>query len=107
MDAGAGQNETLELTCSRGERTSEFAARENCVAAVNATPFDKTGELVGLCREAGKEISAPVERYAALALKYGEDGAGLDGRIFASQVDGEIKDFDYTFGGFFCSSRRR
>ena len=101
VDAGAGQKETLELTCSRGERTSEFAARENCVAAVNATPFDKTGELVGLCREAGREISAPVERYAALALKYGEDGAGLDGRIFATQVDDEIKDFDYAFGGFF------
>ena len=89
-------NRHLEILTSRSEKTRDFASRENCVVAINATPFDKSGALVGLCRENGNDVSAPVARYAALA--FGADGSA---RIFSSQMDAELEDFDYVYGGFF------
>ena len=100
--AEACEDGSLKLVCSRGERASDFAAREKCVVAINATPFDKTGELVGLHREAGRDLSEPVARYAALAFRVGGgDGSGVLAKIFASQGDPEIDEFPYAFGGFF------
>ena len=90
----------LQLVWTQWERTSDFAEREDCAVAVNATPFDKT-KLAGLFKVDGEVLSLPAARYAALALKSGENGAGLNGRIFASQADGELEDFDYVLGGFF------
>ena len=93
--AAAGENGTLELVCSRGVRVSEFAEQDNCVVAINATPFDKDGKLVGIHREAGRDLSEPVARYAAIGFRENE------ARIFASQGAEELEDFDYAFGGFF------
>ena len=99
----AGQGRTLELVCSRNESTAQFAARTQCAVAVNATPFTRSGQLAGIHKEAGILLSQPVARYGAVAFKL----AGNDGdysyvaRIFASQADGELEDFEYAFGGFF------
>ena len=84
----------LELLSSLHERTSDFAAREKCLVAVNATPFDKAGNLVGIHKEEGKIISHSNSRYAAIA--FGQDGAV----IFESQADEKFEAFDYAFGGF-------
>ena len=98
----ADENGTLELVCSRGEKVSEFAAQENCVVAINATPFGKSGELVGIHREASRDLSGPVARYAALAFRGGEgDTSGELAKIFATQSAPEISEFPFVFGGFF------
>ena len=128
LTGAAGPDATLELLCSRRESasrreaTAQFAARTQCAVAVNATPFTRSGQLTGIHKEAGEVLSQPVARYGAVAFKlaenagvsragYGESGdlgeasAREDGictaRIFSSQSDGEIEDFDYAFGGFF------
>lgn len=126
LAGAAGQGRTLELVCSRNESTAQFAARTQCAVAVNATPFTRSGQLAGIHKEAGVLLSQPVARYGAIAFKlsgnggvsragYGESGdlgqadevggPGCVARIFASQVDGEIEDFDYAFGGFFVVLR--
>ncbi len=123
----AGQSRTLELVCghrgaaTRSESTAQFAARTQCALAVNATPFTRSGQLAGIHKEAGVLLSQPVARYGAVAFKladaavsragYGESGdlgqadevggPGYVARIFASQADEEIEDFEYAFGGFF------
>lgn len=128
LAGAAGPDTTLELLCSRRESatrresTAQFAARTQCAVAVNATPFTRSGQLAGIHKEAGEVLSQPVARYGAIAFKLAENagvsraGHGESGdlgeadareagtytaRIFASQVDGEIEDFDYAFGGFF------
>ena len=87
-------NPELTVTCTQWERTSDFAARENCLVAINATPFGKDGQLVGIHKEKGNIISHSNSRYAAIA--FGPDGV----KIFESQRDEEFEAFDFTFGGF-------
>lgn len=119
------------VSASRRESTAQFAARTKCAVAVNATPYTRAGQLAGIHKEAGQVLSQPVARYGAIAFKQtwntgvsraelgesgeaGQAGTGGDGdlrelsesgtytaRIFASQTDGELEDFDYAFGGFF------
>lgn len=107
LAGAAGQGKTLELVCSRNESTAQFAARTQCAVAINATPFTRNGQLAGIHKEAGVFLSQPVARYGAIAFKL----AGNDGdysyvaRIFASQADEKLKDFDYAFGGFFVVLR--
>ena len=90
----------LSLVWSQWERTSAFAERENCVAAINATPFDKT-RLAGILKADGEVLSGPVARYAALGLRCDEDGAVTCARVFESQKDAGLADCDFAFGGFF------
>lgn len=124
----AGPDATLELvsgrreSATRSESTAQFAARTQCAVAVNATPFTRSGQLAGIHKEEGEVLSQPVARYGAIAFKLAENacvsraGHGESGdlgeadareagiciaRIFSSQADGEIEDFDYAFGGFF------
>ena len=103
LAGAAGSGRTLELVCSRNESTSQFAARTQCAVAVNATPFTRSGQLAGIHKESGVLLSQPVARYGAIAFKLaGNDGdCGCVARIFESQGDEEIEDFDYAFGGFF------
>jgi len=103
----AGPGRTLELVCNRNESTAQFAARTQCAVAVNATPFTRNGQLAGIHKEEGELLSGPVARYGAIAFKLaGNDGdPGYVARIFESQVDGEIEDFAYAFGGFFVVLR--
>lgn len=121
-EQGAAGTSRFSLTTSQWERTADFAAREKCLVAMNATPFDKT-KLAGICKVDGKLLSGPVARYAALGLQCGageEDKSGesgesgesdrtdeevLCGRIFESQADPELEAFDAAFGGFFVVLR--
>lgn len=90
----------LKIVTSQWEQTSVFASREGCRIAMNATPFGKDG-LTGLYKVEGKILSEPVARYAALGVLCEED-AGVRGvRVFESQINEELKDFDFAFGGFF------
>ncbi len=93
----------LKIITSRNEKVRDFAFRENCVVAMNATPFDKSGVLAGLCREDGNDVSPPVERYAALGFRLDNSSKGMvtRARIFASQTDAGLEDFDQVYGGFF------
>ena len=70
------------LLSSQWEHTSTFAAREKCLVAMNATPFDKT-KLAGIYKVGGEVISEAVARYAALGLRCGPDGEVLAAQIFA------------------------
>lgn len=96
-----------DIVCSRNESTAQFAARTQCAVAVNATPFRRSGQLAGIHKEAGEVLSQPVARYGAIAFKLAGNGGGPGcvARIFASQADEEIEDFDYAFGGFFVVLR--
>ncbi len=96
-----------DVVCSRNESTAQFAALTQCAVAVNATPFTRSGQLAGIHKEEGELLSQPVSRYGAVAFKVaGNDGdCGYVARIFASQADEEIEDFDYAFGGFFVVLR--
>ena len=85
----------VELVCARGVRASDFAASEQPVVLINATPFDKTGALVGLHREDGVQLSEPVARYSAIGFREGE------ACVFESQSDSELSEFPFAFGGFF------
>ena len=102
--AGAESEHTLQLLFGRGLSTAKFAARTKCVVAVNATPFTRSGQLVGVHKEGGELLSQPVARYGAIAFREekaatgGDDSftergeSGLGARIFASQADGELED---------------
>ena len=93
---GAG----LTLVTSQWERTCDFAKREKSLVAINATPYDKT-KLAGIYKVDGKLLSQPVARYAALGLMCGAGGNVSGARIFSSQADTGLEDFEYAFGGFF------
>lgn len=88
------------LDTSEWERTSDFAAREKCLLAMNATPFSRTG-LAGIHKAGNEVLSSPVARYAALGLNCGVDGSLTNARVFESQVDETLRDFDFALGGFF------
>ena len=53
---------------SRRQATSSFAAEQNCIVAINATQFDFSS-IVGIHKVNGIVISAPIEKYAALAFR--------------------------------------
>ncbi len=103
-NAGADDTALFTLAASQWERTSDFAARENCILAMNATPFDRT-KLAGLYKLGGKFLSEPIARYAALGLQCDKDGAVVQARIFESQTDEELADWNSVFGGFFVVLR--
>ena len=88
------------LATSRWKRTSDFAAREDCLVAMNATPFSKNG-LAGIHKVDGQVLSEPVGRYAALGLHCGPDGTVTQGQIFESQADSDLAACQAAFGGFF------
>ena len=89
------ENGPLELICSRGEKVSDFALRESCIVAVNTTPFDKAGKLVGIHREKGETLSKPVARYAAIGFSQNR------AEIFTSQSEEGLSEYPFAFGGFF------
>lgn len=98
--AGSEAGTGLTLASSQWERTADFAERQGCLVAMNATPFDKT-KLAGIYKLDGQLLSGPVARYAALGLRCGAGGEVQGARIFASQTDGELAEYNAAFGGFF------
>ena len=86
---------------SRRIATSQFAAEQNCVVAINATQFDSK-EIVGIHKANGTVLSEPVEKYAAIAFRREQNGEqGYSAVIFNEQKAPLFQEFDYAFGGFF------
>lgn len=96
----------------KGIRTKAFAKKNNCLVAVNATPFTgKNGkwdlaahisagrQLVGIHIDQGFEISAPEKKYAALL--FSKDQQGYLAAIIDSQNEAALQNCDYAFGGFY------
>jgi hypothetical protein len=80
-----------------------FARESGAAVVINATPFElpsgalsKSRSLTGIFRVAGKELSAPVTRYAALGFM--PDNSAF---IVSSQTDSIPSDARLVAGGFF------
>lgn len=92
--------------------TKNFARKNKCVVAVNATPFtgkngkwdlvahiSATRQLVGVHITEGCEIAAPVNQYAALL--FSKDEQGYLASIIDSQNQADLQNCEYAFGGFY------
>lgn len=99
---------TLSLACVKGSVSS--AARKSCVrVAFNATQFESKfyvfNRLKGVFRMDGKEVSLPVEKYAALlfesSLKNGACGEGFRASIVGNQTEEALLGWKNAVGGFF------
>lgn len=90
----------FKLSASQWEHTFSFAKREHCLVAMNATPFGRKS-LAGIFKMKGHVLSEPVERYGALGLRCDKDNTVTAARVFESQTDEELADWDAAFGGFF------
>ena len=104
-------NENLELVCFpdsntktssdgnfTGIKTSEFARKNDCVVAVNASPFEgmfKKKKIIGIHFFEGTYYSCANSKYGAIV--FNKDSA----RIIENQNPDFYKDFDFAFGGFF------
>ncbi len=77
-----------------------FSKEKKCFLALNATPFCvPKRKTVGIHKVAGKVISSPVNRYAALLIR--KTRTALEVKLVPNQVEDEIEEYDYAFGGFF------
>ena len=110
-------NEELELVCYpdedtkisssgafKGITTQDFAQKNNCITAINASPFDgrfRNKKIIGVHSINGTELAAPVNKYAALAFSKANDTTGLHASIIKNQTDDCAANFDFVFGGFF------
>ncbi|MCR4579587.1 MAG: phosphodiester glycosidase family protein [Treponema sp.] len=103
----------------RSRKTSAFSRQEDCLVAVNATPFGgrngkwdfaaKIGsvrQLVGVHIDRSFMIARPVESYAALIFRASdEDASSYVAEIVDSQKADAFENCDYAFGGFFTVLR--
>ena len=110
-------NEELELFCYpdkntkisssgnfKGITTQDFAQKNNCIAAINASPFDgrfRNKKIIGIHSINGSEFSAPVNKYAALAFSKNNDTQGFHASIIKNQTSDCTHQYDFAFGGFF------
>ena len=99
----------------KGLFTSDFARKNNCLVAINASPFDTPLNLsfeklfsrrknAGLLIAGQRLLASPREKYAAL-LFFREDSSsgqgGWSASVLESQSLGASGDAVYGFGGFF------
>lgn len=122
IDLDVSEDKGLYLESARGVRTSEFAEHGNLTVAVNATPFSKSGSLVGIHKENGIVVSEPVLQYAAIGFRgeveetfeKSENGENNEfvgdifssncvnfAHIFYTQSASEFEGYPFVFGGFF------
>ena len=95
---------TSQKAIQKGKKTSSFAKQENCIIALNASPFSinrTKKEIVGVFIDNKTQISKPVEKYAALIINTLPGTQGLSASIIASQTTQALENCDYAFGGFF------
>lgn len=103
----------------RGKKTRAFALQNECVVAMNATPFGgkngkwdfaakigATRQIVGVHIADKFQISAPVRNYAALVFRRAQENQGdFIAEVVDFQSDDFFADCDYAFGGFFMVLR--
>ena len=111
-------NEELELVCYpdantkisssgtfKGITTQDFANKNNCIVAINASPFDgrfRNKKIIGVHSVNGRQLAAPNNRYAAIAFSNTPDSNGYSALIIKNQTADCAENFDFVFGGFFA-----
>ena len=111
-------NENLELVCYPDEHTKisssgtfaglatqDFAQRNNCTVAINASPFEgrfRNKKIIGVHSVNGTQLAAPNNRYAAIAFSNAPDANGYIAHIIKNQSADCAENFDFVFGGFFA-----
>lgn len=111
-------NETLELVCYpnlqtkidkadhfAGIKTQDFAQKNNCLVAINASPFDgrfQKKKIIGIHSVQGIVLAGPNNRYAAITFSKNHDTPGLHASIIKNQTSDCARQYDYVFGGFFA-----
>lgn len=83
---------------------SAHKAKDGFCVAVNATQFSRKAlvfkSFVGICRIDGKDLSSPVEKYAAFAFNSSLEGSSVD--IILNQSLESLEGWQNVAGGFFC-----
>ncbi len=111
-------NKNLELICYPDEHTKisssgtfaglttqDFAQRNNCTVAINASPFDgrfRNKKIIGVHSVNRTQLATPNNRYAAIAFSNAPDSNGYIARIIKNQTADCTENFDFVFGGFFA-----
>ena len=111
-------NKNLELICYPDEHTKisgsgtfaglttqDFAQRNNCTVAINASPFDgrfRNKKIIGVHSVNRTQLATPNNRYAAIAFSNDPDSNGYIAHIIKNQAPDCAEKFDFVFGGFFA-----
>ena len=111
-------NENLELVCYPDEQTKisssgtfagittqDFSQRNNCIVAINASPFDgrfRNKRIIGIHSVMGTQLASSNNRYAAIAFSNDTNGNGYIAHIIKNQSADLAENFDFIFGGFFA-----
>ena len=88
-----------------GLTTLDFARRNKCTVAINASPFDgrfRRKKIIGLHSIDHTVLAAPNNRYAALAFSKATDGKGYSAHLIKNQTVDCAEKYDFVFGGFFA-----
>lgn len=99
---------TPKTAAQKGRKTSRFAKQENCVVAINTSPFTVEAgkkEIVGIHIDDKTQLSAPQEKYSALIINRLSGTQGLTAYIIDTQNPQNFENVDYAFGGFFTVLR--
>lgn len=92
-----------ENTLGNKFQLKKFAKQNKTIVAINTTPFDLKGKTylpVGITKYDNKVISPSNKSYCALCFYYDKDNQ-LRANILPSQIDEELENYPYAFGGFF------
>lgn len=88
-------------------KASRFAKKNDCVVAINASPFDGLlsikKKIIGIHLFNKTEFSTPENRYAAIAFTKNqtENGQTYTAHIIKNQPQNMSENFDFAFGGFY------
>lgn len=109
------EDPSLELVCYpaqpdtpsffAGQQTQTFASDNNCLIAINASPYTtKKGafrrrQLIGIHISNGAQLSPPNQRYAALSFT--RTDTGWHAQIINSQTPQAFTQSTYAFGAFY------
>lgn len=88
----------------KGMKTERFAKNNDCVVAINASPFSGKlfkKKIAGIHSFNKKEFSGTNNHYAAIAFSEDSNNSGYKAEIIPNQDQRCINNFDFSFGGFF------
>ena len=85
-------------------RTRDFARQNNCIVAVNLSPFTAKHQIVGIHVADGSILSEPVHKYAA--IYFTKETAPQGNSIYHASIEKNqtletAEKSDFAFGGFF------
>ena len=99
---------TAQKEVLKGRKTSSFARKENCIVALNTSPFSVKGstkEIVGIHIDDKTLLAPPIEKYSALIINRLPGTQGLTACITDTQTPQAFENCDYAFGGFYTVLR--